>query len=385
MEHRLDQIIKTAEKILPFFQVRTDDLLKFILDGLHKNNTTVAYNAMACDGCIFMIATPDPKQIILSTIESIKLLNSDKYQAILNPINVANKLDNMEYLVDMGGTRIMYLIKTPTPSNALLKIIACKHIANVYNYDDIMKDDQRNFDELHPDYDYNLQTNRAILGGRKKSNKKSKIVKTNPRIEIIAQMIDLVSNDKDLASHIIFINTQDECRTNAMNIIYTDHKYKDVIIKFMKSFYEHSENYKLKAFMHNDFHVPYDFKLIKHSILLNDVMSGQPTYIANLYNMGTYSIIPCWKEKTINIIMTHPIIKMQLLYIDLYMLEYKSQNPNSDNYKKMYMSRLMDTFYEIQKFSQDVEWYGYYIDDAFEKIRYNKLMKTTDAFTTYFI
>ncbi len=298
------------------------------------------------------------------------------------------KLDNSEYMMDMNGTRIMYLLKTPVPSNALMKSIACKCILDVRNYYDYVDEaTMQHIDELHPDFEYNAHALRTIIGGRKKTKANKHKPRINARVSVLEKLITFVQNNNDLSEGIVFINTMDECNLMAMNITYTNQKYKNAIVDFMKSLFKDSKNYKFKAFMHNDFHIPYDFKLIKHSCLINDATTGQPTYVANLYNTASYTPIPCYNHVFNNkeITIAHPIVKLRFLYIDMYVAESKTQVINSDAHKKIYYDKLLAAFDNSTRFDKPTIWVGYYVDDAFEKQRHNMMVKANTVPETFFI
>ncbi len=384
MEDRLKHILEVATRIMPWYQSRSDKLIKFILEDLKKKQVVFAYNSIACDGNIFMIVSDDPKGLIAKVMQNIEDAHSEEFQNTLNPVSVITKLSELEFMVDMNGTHMMYVVKASVPSNNVLKTIACKCVADVRNYYDIT-----NLEELHPDYNYTRKAIEEIEGGKKrrdKSKNKNRNKYSNPRIDALADLMKLLNEDEEIAKGIILVDPIEDCTHNAMNIIYIDRKYKDAITNRMQALYEGSVRYKFKAFMHNDFHVPYNFKLTKHSCLVSDGNTGQTTYIANLYNLGSFMPIPTYRpprEKNIN--MAHPMIRLQLLYIDLFMVEHKTKTPDPKNYKAAYYPRLMAVYDKTISFDKQVEWVGYYMDDAQNRIKYNMMSRVNNNNDQYYV
>lgn len=382
MEDRLKHILEVANRIMPWYQSRSDKLIKFILGDLKKRQVVFAYNSIACDGNIFMIVADDPKKLIAQIMQTIQDAHSKEFQDTLNPVSVITKLSESEFMVDMNGTHMMYVVKASVPSNNVLKSIACKCAADVRNYYDITK-----LDELHPDFNYSKKAIEEIEGGKKNKNKKSvKPKRTNPRMDALADLIKLINDDAEIAKGIILVDSIEDCAYNAMNIIYIDRKYKDAITNRMQALYTGSVRYKFKAFMHNDFHVPYNFKLTKHSCLVSDGNTGQSTYIANLYNLGGFMPIPTYKSpREKNIIMAHPMIRLQLLYIDLFIVEHKTKTADPKNYKAVYYNRLMSAYDKTISFDKEVEWVGYYMDDAQNRIKFNMMSRVNNNNDQYYI
>jgi len=389
LDDKLKWILSVTERIMQHYQSRTKNLSKFILNILRKYNGAIAYNNIACDGNVFMIISDNPKQLIANVMTELKNANNEEYQNTLNPVSVITKLSDNEFMVDMNGTHMLYFIKASVHSNNLLKSIACKCVADVKKfYSNTENYMFKNIDELHPDFNYTEQTIAAIRGGKKQKQNKQKQNKRkdkfNLRIDILTKLKQFVNNDENISKGIIFVNDINECKSTAMNIIFTDRQYKDAIVEYMNLYFGNNPKYKFKAFRHNDFYVPYNFKIIKHSCLVNDNNASQVIYIANLYNIATYSPVPCYHssfEKNINI--AHPIIKLQLLYIDLFMIEHKTKTV--DVGKSVYGNKLLTTFEEVKSFNTPVIWVGYYMDDAHARNRHNMMSKINNNNETYFV
>ncbi len=388
---RIQALLTIAKEILPYYQTITDPLLKLISNTLQDEESAFAYNQVACDNYTFMVVSTNPLGTVKQIITNIRAANNKEYQTTLNPTTLLVKLVDKEFVLNMNGTNIMCIVRASIASNNLLKSIACKTIASVFNYANITNDDAYMYlNELHPDFDYSMQSLVSINGGRggrgRRDKKKKPREKSNPRMDILIALMEMLKTNQDLAANIIFVNKLDDCKTTAMNILYTDKKYKDVIVNYMKLSFKDHKQYKFKAFLHNDFNVPYDFMLRKHSCLINDVSTGQATYIANLYNSATYSLIPCYStesEKTINI--AHPIIKLRFLYIDMFMVEHKMQKVIDLHKYATYRDTMLNTLKKIKMFDASIHWVGYYIDEIFIRNDYNLKSKSNSAPELFFI
>jgi hypothetical protein len=96
--------------------------------------------------------------------------------------------------------------------------------------------------------------------------------------------------------------------------------------------------------------------------------------------------IPTYKsprEKNIN--MAHPMIRLQLLYIDLFMVEHKTKTPDPKNYKAAYYPRLMAAYDKMISFNKQVEWVGYYMDDAQNRIKHNMMSRVNNNNDQYYV
>ena len=168
-----------------------------------------------------------------------------------------------------------------------------------------------------------------------------------------------------------------------MNIIYTDFKYKDAVVDFIKLLVEDSyPDYSFKCFRHADFSVPYDFNMVKYSCLITHNATHQATYLANLYNSGSYSPIPCY-QSVLNY--AHPIIKLRLLYIDMYLVEHKMQTTDLPKHEKLYMSKMISAYEELLNYEKQPVWIGTFRDEMYEKNKINLKSKEDTSISTLFV
>jgi hypothetical protein len=378
-EDTINWILSVAEKIQDYFKPTDDSLINLIESVVSKSGGTAAFKCIASENYSFIIITSDPKQLLFDIGAAIRDRRSPIYASALNPISITTGLADHEYKLDANGTQLCYAIKSPLPSNYLLKSIACNVISMVSSFGRFVNDESNTMvmdmiKEIHPLFDYRTKSNR-VLGGKKKTWRPEEKRKGNIRMEILSKVMEYVRNDKDLASSIIFISDLAECNGSAMNIIYTDHSAKDNLVGYIKTLV--SERYSFKSFLHADFKLPHDFRLKKYSCILNDKDTNQPTYLMNMYNTGTYAPVPCIKniDRDTYIHIAHPIVRLRFLYIDMFMIEQRVGEINPIKHEQVYLTKMVKVFNELETFDRTPLWVGKYIDTAYAMIRYNMQQK----------
>ena len=386
IDMKLSWLLSVAERVKSIFasSAESDDITKIIKSTAEENNALLAHNMTASEGSRFMILSEDPYQLFLDIIKNIKATNNPLYQEELNPSNILMMLVDSEYRFDVGGIRLCYGVKCSIPSNYLMKAIACRNIASANSYNSNI--DQESFTllkdklhELNPLFDYRTNTNR-VIGGKKRTFTRQQRHNGRERTDIIARLIEYVRSNKNVSEGIIFIDELSDCSSSAINILYTAYKYKDAITDYLKLLVaDKYHDYTFKAFLHSDFSVPYDYRLKKYSCLINQKSSQRPTYIANLYNTTTYDVIPCTRSIINNtfINITHPVIKLWILYIDMYMIERKMGETHPTNHEALYLNKMTKAFNDVQTFDKYPRWMGVYLDERYEKQQFNQKMKAT--------
>ena len=375
-----------------------NELVKIVKEVARNHDALFAYEMIACGqyekmpAYKFIILASDPHKLLIDIIDLIKQSNSTNFQSTFNPLNIFTKLIDREFMLDGGGNKLCYCVKSSVASNYLLKGFACRTICSVtsyYNFVDtetlLMKEE--NLKELHPLYDYRSDKNK-IIGGKKKIKTVQHKKKENTRMNIIARLIEYVRNNSVISSGIIFNETLSECSASAITIFYTENKFKDAIFDYLKLLINDSySSYTFKSFLHADFAIPYDFRMRKYSCLINDKSTNQATYIANLYNSATYEPIPCIKSVIDNsyIHISHPIVKLRFLYIDMFMIEHKLGLTHSETHEQFYINKMMKAFNELQTYNNSPHWVGFYIDEDYAKTKVAQKMKIQTSVETILI
>ena len=394
LDMKLSFLLDIAKKIQSSLSTNIDsnEIVKIVLQAVKKHNAIVAHDVIASDGYEFMIISAEPVKVFYDIIQLLRDANSKKYQDSYNPINIITKLVDREFLLDTGGIRMCYGVNATVPSNYLLKSFACRIISSVRSYYNYVNSesfviDRHKVEELHPLYDYQTKKNR-ILGGKKKTKTTKEKRTGNVRINILSRLIEYIRGNSVISNGLIIVNELNECSSSAINIIYTENKFKDAVIDYLKLLIADSySSSTFKAFLHADFSIPYDFMMKKYSCLMNDKTTNQATYIANLYNCATYDPIPCVKsvirESFIHI--AHPLIKLRFLYIDMFMIEHKTRSTEPIHHEKINQSKMLKAFYDLETFDLTPIWVGYYKDETYEMNKLNLKMKMTNPIETDFI
>lgn len=371
-----------------------EGVIELIKSEVKKCNGLFAYQQIASEGYSFMVVVKNPHKLFLQIVDELKKINSSSEKENLNPVNIYTKLAEKEFMLELNENRICYGIQSSVSSNYVLKAIACRHISsatNFYNYVDSKTNQIKNdsIAEIHPLYDYETNAHRVIGAKSNKHKVKSKFNRTsNDRINIITRLIEYVRQSPVVSEGVIFVNRLDECSSAAINILYTDFKYKNAIVDYLKILTtDLYKTYSFKSFHHADFTIPYDFRMVKHSCLLNNKSSGQTMYIANLYNIATYDPIPCHRvfEKNSFIQIVHPIVKLRLLYLDMFMIEHKLKAAHPVNQENAYMSKMLSVYEEMLEYQESINWVGVYVEESYEKNKVNMRARVPLLIETLFI
>ena len=392
LDKKLSWILGIADRIQSYFKSHSNGLLKIVDDTARSHKAIIASGTVTYDGAIFMIISTDPRQVFIDIVGNVKAANSKFFQESLNPLNIFNKLDNREYRFDANGTRLCYGVKVSVPSDYLMKSFTCREISLVRVFYDFVSQESctmipDKIKELHPLYDYATNTNR-VLGGKKRTVTTKDKKKENIRVTIISRLIEYIRQSPVIAEGLIFVDDISECSSNAISIIYTNYKYKEAIVDYLKLLVNESySNYTFKSFRHADFSIPYDFRIIKHSCLLNNKSTKQPTYLVNLYNTGTYDPVPCVRSIIGQsfILKAHPIVTLRMLYLDMFMIEHKTGVAHPVHHEKLYMNKMLKAFNDLSTFDKFPVWIGSYVDETYEKNRANQLARVSVPIETLLI
>lgn len=391
LQTKLSSILEVAERIQSYFSNSAYENIRPIIKSVIKKHDAIfAYDKIASDNYKFMIISQDPHKVLLEIIRTIKNENSPTYQTVFNPTSIITKLANKEFMLDIGGVRLCYCIKSSVPSNYLLKSFACRVIASVKSYYNFMDPESCSIlsdkiQELHPLYDYRTDTKR-IEGGKKRTTTTLQKKKKNIRVDILSRLIEYIRNNPAISIGIILINDLDDCTFSAINIAYTENKFKDAIVDYLRLLIETSySTYSFKTFMHADFSIPYDFRMKKHSCLINDKTSQQPTYLANLYNNPTYEPMPCIKSyvRESFLQLAHPVVKLRFLYIDMFMVEHKMKSDKRND--SIHQNRMLKHYNDIITFDKTPTWIGFYKDEGYEKNKFNMKSNVSNPIDTFYI
>lgn len=375
LDMKLSFILSVAEKISNILNPQSDALTKAIDKFIDNSNAITAKSSIASTDCMYMILCEDPHKLLTNLVDELRSYNSKYFQETLNPVNIFTKLTGKEFRLDVNGMRLCYAVKSSVTSQFALKAIACKEILSVRSFESFIIDDSNTMDmekvkEIYPSYDYKTKSS-LMVGSRKKMKPPAKN-KYKVKINVISRLVEFVKTKPQLSDGLIFLNESAESDSSAITIIYTDRKYKEALEDFMKESVEkYHKDYNFKSFLHSDFDIPYDFRLKKSSFLLNEKKTKEPIYIANLYNLASYMPLPCSQfivnDTYINV--AHPLVSLLFLYIDMFILEYKSKKLLSADH--VYMNKVAEVIQKIETYSKIPQWIGVYNDETYAKIKFS--------------
>lgn len=394
LDMKLSYLLTVAEKIESYIMKKsnTSDVSIIVRNAVKENNDIAAEKMIASDMYSFMIISLDPQSTLRRIVELIKSENSVEYQRHFNPVNIITKLIDREYMLDVGGTRLCYCVKTSVVSNFLLKTFACRRMASVRSYFDFVDPEtyviqKDHLKEIHPSFCYDKSSG-EMVGGKKKVKSTYDKKKENIQMIIISRLVEYVRGNSTISNGIIFMDAVQDSQKSAANIFFIEQKFKDAIVDYLKLLIADSyPSYTFKSFIHNDFNIPNDFRLKKYSCLINERTTGQTIYLANLYNSATYEPLPC--VKSINngsyIHICHPIVKLRIIYTDIFMIEQKLGIEQAAKFVKIHFNNIMKAYYDIETFDKTPTWVGYFIDENYAKLKYNMKNKMSNAIETILI
>ena len=381
IDDKINWILRKATELQSYFTNDNPIINNAIENVIKRHKAISTINSSILESHKYVVVTNDPLNLLLDIYEALKDEKVHERQQI-NPITIFTNLVDREYSMSINNSINIYAVKTTIASNFLLKTFACRTIASVkmfYSFiDDNNKMIKSKINELHPLFDYTKSS--VVKGSGKHKNIKKEINQSQKiRIGILFRLTEYVRYNQSISDKIIFINDMDECVSSAMNIIYSDYNVKGGLIDFLKLLIEDSyPDYTFKTIRHADFILPFDFKLIKYTCFLVHKTTKTPLYLMNIYNNATYNPIPCFKsiEDISFIHLAHPIIKLWVLYVDMFMIEHKTQQLNP--HEHAYLDKMMNVYNQLLQFDRDVNWIGTYHDENYEKNMTN-LKSSTDT------
>lgn len=388
--NRLAWLLSTAERFSEIFSSTPEAVYKTIAGAISASDAVVARSSIASDTYPFFIIVKDPVVLMRDIVKAIVAAHAGNTS--LNPAFTHTKLIEREFMLDLGGDRICYAVRG-TPSNYALKAIACRFAASVLQFDKLRDPESGaplpdKIKELHPLYDY-ATNEQKIVAGRKRAFTTEDKQKKNIKQTILAKLLEFVRQTPELAQGVIFVNGIADCATAPMQIIYTEHKYRITITAFLKELVSENKQSSFKCFPHADFAVPYDYRMTKYVSMVVNKATKQATYIVSMYNSATYDPIPCTKDIVDNtfIYMAAPVVRLRMLYIDMYTIQHKvgAANSNAIKFEQTQLTRMVKAFNDLATYDKTPTWVGYYIDEDYDKIKYNMRMKMSNPKITNYI
>lgn len=378
---KLESILSIADKVQVWFTLASQlnavsNIFQKIADS-HK--AILVRGLIACDEYPFMLIAKDPRKILVEYIMALRELNDQVYQESFNPVSLRPKLGEREWLLTMNSNRVCYAIAAH-PSSYLLKAFTCRCLTTVVGYDKYidkatMRFSETTIKEIHPQYDYNTtqitQNPTAYKHGRGGPRKHFGTLNEKKRIKlrmkITAQVIEHIQKTPAISQGIIFVNNLEDSAKAAISLIFTERKYKDAVTGYIKELVAgHYDEYTSKSYLNAEFNVPYDFRMKKFSVIINNIK--QCVCLLHLYNIATYEPVPCSRHITGEYVtqIAHPIVKLRLLNTNLYFAQKKLGNTFKPDHV-----RLVDVYNEVLDWDKYPTWIGFFICESYEKNKRN--------------
>lgn len=346
MEDRMGVILSLAEKISEYFKDHT--VISLLTEKLESHKKLVIKDTSLNDYAPLIVLDENPDEIV-------KLINNalveSKLQSI-NPITIGKKLGGEEIIIMVGPNTVCVVVKTIFPCDALAKSMICRQMYSVKSFFDVH--DRETF-VMQPNF-YNQLVEKEFTGGSiKKVNNEYKD-SNKIRKYIINRLKKYITDNQDLLNGIIFLDDDD---SKAINIIFISDKFKMAVMDYIRLLIEaeFKKDYTFKTFLHAEFVIPYDFRIKKFSILINNVFTKKPIYLVNMFNSGMYEVIPRIG------IYAHPLVVLRFLYIEKWFLLKKNiSSTQLDN-------QIQDQLQIIKTSTKIPNWFGFYQDENYAKTK----------------
>jgi hypothetical protein len=375
LQIKLESILAIAQNVQARFTLdsQIDDVRSIFCKVAATQNAILVQGLIACKSYPFMLIAVEPRKVLTEMIIAVRERNKESFQESFNPVTLRPQLGEKELLLTMNSCRVCYAIAA-YPSVYLVKAVACQYLSSVSGYNQhidqaTMRFVESTIKEIHPQYDH--QTAQIKHGGTVvgQQNRVDKFKKTRIqlRMEITALVIEFVRTTPAVSKGIIFVNNLEDSANAAVAFIVLASKYKDAVTRYLKQLIaEHYEEYTFKSYLDADFNVPYDFRMKKSTARIKN--DKQCVCLLHMYNIAMYEPVPCIRQ-TIGAFMmqiAHPVVKLRLLYADLYFAEKNRGAAFAVNH-----ARLIDVYKEILAWDTYPTWIGFYMSETFDKYKRN--------------
>jgi hypothetical protein len=370
---KLEIILSLAAKVESYFtsQSTIDTVTNDLIEIVDKHKALCTSTSILNDSTPMYILAKDPKALI---DDFVSLLRSYPNKEDYNPIVIITKLFKKEYSVDVDGNKLLYIIQSDVVCQEMLKSIICRQMCSVKSYFSILDNQCFINNESYSQIEYESDLSmKEIKGGKSKKQKPKVSSRLKMKTEIINALLDFIKGDPYIRNGVILINSIQDINDHALDLIYSEYKIKEAIVKFLNIYIMENHNtYVFKSFLHSGFSIPQDFRLKKYSCLINEKATNQGLYLLNMYNSAVYDPIPAIVINGIQC--AHPLIRLRFLYIDEYIAKLKSVNSSVN---KKYITQVCK---DILDFNKIPTWKGFYIDENYERNQLNMTFKMDDQF-----
>lgn len=342
------------------------------------------------------------KNIILATLKNEKAILYDSTQLYefqdekdrfiiyaLRPLHIANAITNAifevyskyvamstrlvdkEFSINIDNENIIDIILfIPIDIDAyyiipksIIKAIAFRKLYSIQNYYKIEKDDKEHILK---------HCIKDIVIGGKSINPDEKKYASNPlKMVILQELYNRMKGNAFINNNVAFLSYLEELTHNipinfnvTMNIILLNEVVYSMLIQLLKDVVQTDTSYSLKIKEHVHFYIPNDFRLSKTTIYLQSKdQKRSKIYLCNIFNSGTYEILPILKKY--EVLIPDQLVILKFLYIDLFFADIHS------HYRKIIADSILFILKTFHVQDGIIIWRGIYKDEGNDKINVN--------------
>ena len=302
--------------------------LKDIILSAIKKEQAVLYNPSS----IYTFQDEKDKFIIyaLRPLRVANIITNSIFEVYSKYVTMSTKLVDKEFYINVDNENLIDIILfVPVEkqeyyklSNPIQKAIIFKKLYTIQNYYTIESENKEHiFKKCIKD---------IAIGGvnNKVTNKQVKTQLFALKVIILQEVYNRIKADAFLHGHIALLSHIESIVNNTsldfnvtMNVVLLSEIIYPVFIQVFKDILKNHTDYTLKIKTHTNFYVPNDFRLSKTLIYVqtNDKKMDK-IYLCNIFNSGTYEILPILKQY--EVLIPSKLVLLKFLYIDLFFITH---------------------------------------------------------------
>lgn len=351
--------------------VQKYEKLKDIILSTIKKEQAILYNPSD----IYTFQDEKDKFIIyaLRPLRVANAVTNSIFEVYSKYVTMSTKLVDKEFNINIDNENLIDVILfVPIEkqdyyklANPIQKAIMFKKLYTILNYYTIENEDREHILK---------KCIKDIAIGGKKSNVVNKQIKTQLfalKVTILQEVYNRIKADAFINGNIALLSYIESIINNTpldfnvtMNIVLLSETIYPVLIQVFKDILEQYTNYTLKIKKHDNFYIPNDFRLTKTIIYAQtDDKKMDKIYLCNVFNSGTYEILPIIKKY--EVLIPSKLVLLKFLYIDLFFINQHM------HYRKALMDQISFVINMLNDQNGIIIWKGVYKDEGNDKINVN--------------
>lgn len=337
--------------------------LKDILQSCIKNTPSHLYTntiyPFTDEKNVFIVYSLSPLQLanhITNTIFEVY----NKY------VTMSTLLVDKEFIININNENLIYVIlfvpvissKTYILPLSLIKSMVFKKLYNITEYVNI---DQDALQILYKKCKKDL-----ILGGASSIKENTMLKQT-----MLERIYEEIKTHPTIQPNVVFLSYIEELCSGApidftitMNLIVLNETAQQEIIQVFMNMLQNHSGYRIKIAEHTSFYIPNDFRLRKTNIYLQSTSKKmEKIYLCNIYNSGTYEILPCIER--FDVLVPSKLVLLRFLYLDLFFIE---RVPSFSHRIQEKIKKILEIFHDEDG---TLVWKGIYKNERSDKINTN--------------